>query len=720
MKWWRVYLGLFTLETLILLFVNLATGSAASEQIFLNLSFNRLILVVGLVLLLAATSWLFRLTIKDKKKALNFLNDSIKIFTTVVLSFLALALDLFLISLDPASLGALTQVYLNFKPFLVWGFVVSLQTWWFALTWFGHRFLGKCQNEDPEKDSSELLVILGIFLLLVLSKIALVIPSAYGPVIRGDEMRYFEMAKYLYHGNFFIENINHSPYLYPLMLSPAFAFGKSTYDAIKLLNVLYSSSIIFPLFLISRKYFSQKNALLVTGVACVIPYQFLFPRVIMSENLYFPILLWVIFAILNQPRFEKLTLPWAIFSGIAIGLLYMTRYITLAIIPFLLIAWWLIFPEDKHGLFHPSRRKLSAVLLLGIGVILGYSFWLFSGIKADVPVKTLLGFGITANTTASQLTSGNLMIWLAIYLCYYILMVSPVLPLFFIFPIAQFKNWKKETRDWYILTAALLVGFLAACVRHSWRAIYNGDIPTRIMGRYILYFTPLFIIAALLAVKEARAARRPSLRQHLLGSLAVPLAFVVAAHRVIFSNLLHFHDGDLINILGSVDAAYFQYLGIYFFVLLFFIYGMISYLTWQKNSSDLVTLSLAAIIVFFLAGMPTYYQDLLSYQRYQYVGSKIVELHQAPQGYISDKIEILTPSDATERDRAVLSNTLHFYGFEDLHVDHIENFNINKIPEEKPDTQRVVIVKIKEENDLLKFSEGQPFKFGEDYFLILY
>ena len=720
MKWWRVYLGLFTLETLILLFVNLSTGSAASEQIFLNLSLNRLILVAVLVLLLAAASWLFRLTIKDKTKALNFLNDSIKIFTAVVISFLSLALDLFLISLDPASLGTFTQVYLNFKPFLIWGFVVSLQTWWFALTWFGHRFLGKCKNEDPGKDSSELLIILGIFLLLVLSKIALVLPSAYGPVIRGDEMRYFEMAKYLYHGNFFIENINHSPYLYPLMLSPAFAFGNSTYDAIKLLNVLYSSSIVFPLFLISRKYFSQKNALLVVGFACVIPYQFLFPRVIMSENLYFPVLLWVIFAILNQPRFEKLTLPWAIFSGIAIGLLYMTRYITLAIIPFLLIAWWFIFPDGKRGLFHASLRKLSAALLLGIGVILGYSFWLFSGIKAGVPVRTLLGFGITANTTASQLTSGNLMIWLAIYLCYYILMISPVLPLFFIFPITQFKNWKKETRDWYILTAALLVGFLAACVRHSWRAIYNGDIPTRIMGRYILYFTPLFIIATLLAVKEARAARRPSLKQHLLGSLAVPFAIVVSAHRVILGNLLHFHDGDLINILGSVDVAYIQYLGIYFFVLLFFFYGMISYLTWQKKSSNLITLSLAAIIVFFLVGMPIYYQDLLSYQRYQYVGLKIVELHRAPEGYISDRIEILTPPDTTERDRALLSNTLHFYGFEDLYVDHIENFNINKIPEEKPDTERVVIVKIKEENDLLKLPEGQPLKLGEDYFMILY
>jgi hypothetical protein len=169
-----------------------------------------------------------------------------------------------------------------------------------------------------------------------------------------------------------------------------------------------------------------------------------------------------------------------------------------------------------------------------------------------------------------------------------------------------------------------------------------------------------------------------------------------------------------------VDAAYFQYLGFFFFILLLLIYGMISYLTWQKKFADLASTSLAAIILFFLAGMPTYYRDLLSYQRYQYVGSKIVELHRAPQGYISDKIEILTPPDATERDRALLSNTLHFYGFEDLYVDRIENFKINKLPEEKSDTQRVVIVKVKKENDLLKFPEGKPFKFGEDYFMILY
>ena len=720
MKWWRTYLITFSLETLALLVVNIRTGSAASERVIFNLSLNRLILVFFLVILLAGAGYLYHLTIKQKRKVIEFLNDSTGMFLIVVISFLALALDLFLLSLNSASLGDYAQVYLNFKPFLIWGFIVSAQSWLFSIVWFGHILTGSPHQDDPGKFADELMIVLGIFVLLVAAKMALVLPTAYGPVIRGDEMRYFEMANYLYFGNFFIENINHSPFLYPLMLSVAFAFGEHTYDVIKLLNVLYSSSIVFPMFLISRKYFSKKNALLVTAVACVIPFHFLFPRVIMSENLFFPILLWVIFFILHQPQLEKLALPWNMLTGVAIGLLYMTRYITLAIIPLLLIAWWLIYPDGNRKVFYPSRKKLFAGLLLGIGVILGYSPWLFSGLHAGVPFQTLLGFDITANTTVNQLTLSNLLIWLTLYLCYFVLMASPVLPLFFIFPMSQFKNWEKKTRDWYILTAALLIGFLAACVRHSWRALYNGEIPNRIMGRYILYFTPLFVIAAILAVKEARGSRKSSRNRHLLVSVAFPFALVTLAHQVLLGNLFHFHDGDLINILGSADAAYFQYLGIYFFVLLLFIYGVLSYLTWRQDLPDLIPINLAAVILFFLAGMPAYYQDLLSYQRYQYIGTEIVEMHQTSAEFISDNLKIITPSDATEWDRALLSNTLHFYNLEDLYVDSIENFSINKISEENSDLQAVIIVKVKEESDLLKFPEGEALSFGNDYFIILH
>lgn len=721
MKWWRTYLGLLILETLTLLAINLVTGSAASEQVFLNLSANRLILVAVIIVIILLAAWLFYLTFKKQADVIDFLSNSTRIFLLVVFSFSAIVVDLLLLSLNSKNLGDYAQVYLNFKPFLVWGYVAALQTWLFSVTWFGHLFIGQAQNQNQRKYADELMLVLGIFMLLVVLKLVLVIPTAYGPVIRGDELRYFQMANYLYYGNFFIENINHSPYLYPLMISVAFAFGNHTYDVIKILNVLYSSSIVFPLFLIARKYFSKKHALLVTLVASVLPYHLLFPRLVMSENLFFPLLLWVIFFVLHHPEPKRLRLPWYLMAGIAIGLLYMTRYITLAIIPMLLVAWWLIYPDGNRGFFTPSRQKLIAALVVAIGVVWGYSPWLFSGIHAGVSIRTLLGFGIASETTASQLTLGNLMIWLVIYLCYFILMAGPVLPLFFAFPMSQFNKWKKASRDWYVLTGALLVGFLAACVRHSWRAIYNGQIPTRIMGRYILYFTPLFIIAALLAVQEARREQSLATKRRVLLNLLSSLALVALAYGVLLKNLFHFHDGNLINILGSVDGAYFNYLGLYYFVLLLVIYGCIGYLNWRHNFADLITVNLTMLIVFYLVGTPAYYRDLLSYQEYQYIGSRLVEMHLSPEQPVGSNIRIITPPDATERDRGLLSNTIYFYHLSDFYLDSIENYSTDGISEENPsDTQRITILHIEDESAQQEYPQGIPVRFGDNFYVILY
>ena len=719
MKWWRIFLGLFSLETLTLLVNIIITGSAPSEQVLFNLSLNRLILAAILIILIVLSLYTIWRSIQHPASFQLLYSKPRIIFAFIFSSFLATALVLFLISLNPKMLGDFYQVYLNFKPFLIWGFIVTLQSWLFSMSWFSHLFLGHSDYEDKEKFSNELILCLGLFFLLVLGKLLLVIPTAYGPVIRGDEMRYFEMANYLFYGNFFIENINHSPFLYPLMLSPAFAFGEHTYDVIKLLNVLYSSSIVFPIFLIARKYFSKKESLLITGVACLLPYHLLFPRIIMSENLYFPILLWIILSLVHQPRFKKLVGIWNFLTGIGIGLLYMTRYITLAIIPLLCIAWWLIYPDNDRKIFHPSGRKLGMALLVGAGVLCGYSPWLFSGLAANIPIKLLLGFGITSNTTANQLTLANLLIWLVIYLCYFTIMAAPVLPFFFAFPISKFKEWKKETQNWFILVGALLIGFLVACVRHSWRALYNGDIPTRIMGRYILYFTPLFIIAAILAMKESKSYRKTTINKHLLVTIVFPFLIEIFAHYLLLGNLFHLHDGNLINILGSVDAAYVQYLGSFFFILLLLIYGIFCYLTWEEKFNDLVVINLLAIMLFYMAGLPAYYQDLLSYQEYQYIGAKIVELHQSPEGGIGDSVRITTPPDAEERDRALLSNTFHFSNQENFYVDSIKNFNINKIPQDDSDLQDVFIVKVNKD-DLLKFSKGYLLNFGDTYYVLLY
>jgi hypothetical protein len=293
-------------------------------------------------------------------------------------------------------MGDFQQMYLHLKPLLVWSFAISLQTLFFSTIWFCHAFLGNVQHPDDKQYDNELFLLLLIFMGLVIVKLALVVSTAYGPVIEGDEQHYFAMANYLYFGIFDIKEINNSPYLYPAMLSVAFYFNDKAYTIMKFLNVLYSSSILFPLYLISRKFFSRNKSLLVTLSACVLPYHLVFPRMLMSENLYFPIFLWMILFILNKPRNAHLHGLWHLLTGVSIGLLYLTRYITLAIIPFVLYAWWYINrggtgaePNIQKRMQWPKNEFRMFISFI-FGIILGFAPWLVGGLLKGIPLRLLL------------------------------------------------------------------------------------------------------------------------------------------------------------------------------------------------------------------------------------------------------------------------------------------------------------------------------------------
>jgi hypothetical protein len=694
LKWWRIYLGLFSMETLGLLVSNIIIGSQPGERVIFNLSLTRFIIVAGLEILWLFSIWAVWQSIKKQAAFQKLLLNDVFVLAVVFASFLALAGNLYLICFDFNKLGEFQQLYLNFKPFLVWGFIVSLQSWLFSMVWFGHLFTGSQETRDKGRSDDELLLVLGLFILVVVIKIIFVIPTAYGPVIQSDELRYFETAKFLYNGNFLIEDINHSPFLYPLMLSVAFAFKENAYEAIKILNILFSSSIVFPLFLIARKYFTKKETLLITVLACILPYHLLFPRMIMSENLYFAIFLWIVFFMLNEPKSQKLSWFWNFNTGISIGLLYMTRYITLSIIPALLCAWWLINPGTTKNLFQPGIHKLGKFCLLAAGILIGFSPWLISGLSAGIPVQQLLGFGITSKTTAGQLTIKNLIIWLSLYLSYFILMAAPVLPVFTKFFSIRKKNLSAEIKNWFILLGAIFLGFLTACVRHSWRAFYNSEMPTKIMGRYVLYFAPLFFISALLLMRQTPASRQGSLVRHIAHTFVVPFLLVTISYQFLLGNLFNLHDGDLINLLGSVDVGYFKYLGMNFFYFLLVIYAVFCCLSWNTQIPYLKTIHLLLIIEFYLAGIPAYFQDLQTYQDYQYLANKIIEIYQSGDYDIADSLRIYTPRSATDRDRALFFNTVLFLNKDYPNIISVENGNETILEQESTDVQPIVITRI--------------------------
>jgi hypothetical protein len=268
-----------------------------------------------------------------------------------------------------------------------------------------------------------------------------------------------------------------------------------------------------------------------------------------------------------------------------------------------------------------------------------------------------------------------------------------------------------------------MFAFLAACVRHSWRADYNDDEPARIMGRYILYFTLLFMFSAFLAIRESKPSRKTSLVRHILHTVVSPFLIILFATSVLLGNLFDLHDGNLINVLGSVDGAYFQYLGKSLFVLLICMYGVFGYLTWSGKTRNLISISVTTMILFYLAGIPAYYQDLLSYQEYQYIGSKIAELYLDPQHTINGRVRIFTPTDAEERDRALLDNTLHFNfldGFNDESIIINSNPDLeNSLSASDPYVTDIFIYKF-DRDSLPQVADNDLLFFNGNYYVIDY
>ncbi len=654
---------------------SISTGSQPEERVIFNLSFNRFIITFAFGLLIILLGFILFHSFRKRNLFEKFIGNERWILIFGCLGFFIAAVSLILISQDPVKFGKFQQLFQNLKPFWGWSFGVGFQTLFFSLVWYCLTFLLQINGRIIQNTDDDLVTIFAIFIALVMAKVFVVIPTAYGPVIAGDEIRYFQLARELFNGTFSIAKMNHSPILYPAMLSIAFLWGDRAYFVVKILNAIYSSSIVFPLYLISRRYFSRVDTLLITLAACVLPYHLLFPRMVMSENLYFPLLLWFIFFMLNKPGNPRTNLGWHLAAGINLGLLELTRYITLALIPPLLISWLFLNGEGNDGKKLGRPQTFGQLGVFIVGILIGDCPWLVAGIRAKVPFDILLGFDITSHTTSAQLTIHNLFIWLILYCCYLILMAAPFLPFFSYLVVCKFRDWDREVRRWIIVLGALVAGFLAASVRHSWRALYNQTIPSRIMGRYILYFTPLFVITALLLKYRQKPSGHTSLAKNLVLLGIAPLCLVGLSYAILFENWFHLHDGNLIKILGSVDGAYIQSLGLLFFIFLYLIYGVIIWQTWEDRHRLFVWACFGLYMVFYLVGIPKYYKEIYSYQDYQYIADAIIQNHRAGNCKLNDTIQILTPPGTSEHDQALMFNTIYFNNYEGLYVTNVDNLS---------------------------------------------
>ena len=585
-----LYYALNAIEAIVLAVVMVSIGSSAQESVFLNLSLFRLVLVGAIALIGLWFLFLAAGTIRGMKKqrALEerILGNEGGLWLAFGASILLICAGLFVLTRGLEAFGKYQMIYQRFEPVLVWVVIFGAQTAFFTALWYSAYFIGDGGQGEMGAVQKELMPLLGLFVGLVIIKMVLVTPTSYGPVGAGGEITYFNMAEAFYRGIFSPRDYDfyHYPPLYPLSLVITFVVKGQAFEGIKLLNNVFSSSIVFPVYFITRKFLDARKSLLAAFLACLIPFHLDLPRRMLSENLYFPLFLWGMYVVFVNPRNNKYRLVWDIMSGALIGVLYLTRYITLAAIPFFMLGWWVKPFEGEKSLFKPGWKKVLHFIIFGITTLAVFSPWVLLGIKTGVPIKYMLGFGITENSTTQQRTLIRLIEWAVLYAGYFILVAAPVLNLLIVsFFQVDTKRWREGLGLLIFQVLAVMAGFYAAVTRHSWRVLYNSGLPHTIMGRYLILFSVEYFIIALVTVLQFRKSTFRSKWHFIFFAQILPLLLVFFSYFAIIKVAIFQTDGELLRALGSVDASYIEMLGGTFFVLIFLIYTITNWLLWEDE-----------------------------------------------------------------------------------------------------------------------------------------
>jgi hypothetical protein len=623
----NIYFILTSLETFILLIYSLKQESSPQEHVWLHYSTERLILLAAILLvcitLINLTLQSFRAGKRGRLFPERILKHPGSLWLVMIVSILTTIAVVCLLVQPDSFYDEQLAVYQNLKPVLFWLLLAGLLTFFFTFTWYCVYFIEVPKPPVPAMHISEMNAVLVVFAVSILLKVLLVLPLGFGMLKDVGETKYLYMLQYFNEGIFLnsaTEFTTHYPPLYALLLMAAYSIRDFAYEGIKLINAVAGSGLVFPVYFLSRRFFDRRTSLFIIMIASLIPFQFEMPIRLLSENLYFTLLMLAIYLVFTRPADFRFRFTWDCLTGFVLGLLYLTRYISLALIPFLMLAWWLKPFGGSRAVFQFDKQKIlhAFVMLFLAGVT--YMPWVNVGFDNNLPLSQMLGFGIAADTNPAQLTLLNLLKWTAFYGAYFLLLAAPVLNLVGM-ALSSFslRDLADEKNRWILTVLILLAAFSLAVVRHSWRADYNLELPKRLMGRYVIYFVPLFIISAFQAGKSFKRAKYRNLWAFLLRYEGLPLLLVGLSYLLVIRGSLLPVNSEFIHPLISIDGYYIKILGPCFFPLLMLLYTGSNLLLWygKKGFTQFV---FAGLVVYYLVGQPAYIKLMVSEQSSQQMG----------------------------------------------------------------------------------------------------
>lgn len=545
-----------------------------------------------LLILLASVSGALIFFTRFDGKLIEIEKSNEKVLITIIVLF-GLMLFVFWFLLAICKTPLLRDLYPH-KDVFLFIFLIILQLWLF---WKRHSnsFEADWIDDDLTSRLTAIVLVIG-FLIFTVIKIIFLSPLIHNLTFKFDESQYWLMAETISHGQFVITAYNHYPPLYPIAISPAFISGvENSLRSISIINSIFTSTSIFPIYLLARQFLSRKQSLAISFVSLLFPFHVVYPTLVLSENVSFPVFLWCLYFLFSRPKNFRHYVLWNILAGISIGLLWLTRYQTLAVIPVFLFGWWIKHERDPS----PSEKSVLAHRLIHLFVIIGiiilvFSPWFVFGIMNELPLEIIFGTHIYEDVIPVNRTLSDLMLWSFLTLAYLVLMAAPVLVIFGI-GFSRFSAIIKDQKlfRWIIFIAALAAILFITTANHGWRAGYNYPVPNRLLGRYIIYLSPLLWLTAMFLLQKFRSANLRTMA--ISGVTSISMVFV--AYQVFFNtswilpkNILFYIFVD--GFLPSIEpTAFFVFLIILSSLVIFELNSK------RNNSASVITMVVIAIMM---------------------------------------------------------------------------------------------------------------------------
>jgi 4-amino-4-deoxy-L-arabinose transferase-like glycosyltransferase len=150
---------------------------------------------------------------------------------------------------------------------------------------------------------------------------------------------------------------------YPYFLGAIYAVSDDSVTAGRLANAALGALAVFLLYLIAKRVWGRRVALLAAGLAAVFPPLVLLSRELLSESLFIALELGMVLCILEFRRLRELR--WAALAGLLFGLATLTRNPGPALAIPLILGLWVLRPRlSRQAVAAPALALLCAVLAI--------------------------------------------------------------------------------------------------------------------------------------------------------------------------------------------------------------------------------------------------------------------------------------------------------------------------------------------------------------------